>query len=60
MNTAPEGILSKAGDHHAKHSALGQRPRYTNTHRHPNGKILTIPKINKYPSDPQSTLQDSA
>jgi len=31
MNTAPDGILFKAGDYHAKHSALGQRPRYTNT-----------------------------
>jgi len=43
MNTAPEGILFEAGDHHAKHSALGQRPRYINTHRHPTGKIPTIP-----------------
>jgi len=60
MNTAPEGILSEAGDHHTKHSALGQRIRYTNTHRHPTGKILTIPKINKNPHELQSTVQDSA
>jgi len=59
MNTAPEGILSEAVDHHAKHSALGKRPRYANTHWHPTGKILTIPKINKNLSDLQSTIQDS-
>jgi len=60
MNTAPEGILSEAGDHHVKHSTLGQQPRYTNTHWHPTGKILTIPKINKHPNELQSTIQDSA
>jgi len=60
MNTAPYGILSEAGDHHAKHSALAQRPRYINTHRHPTGKILTIPKINKNSRDLQPTIQDSA
>ena len=50
MNTTPEDIPSEAADYHAKHSAPGQRPRYTNTHRHPTGKILAITKINKYPS----------
>jgi len=44
MNTVPEGSLSEAGDHHAKHSAFDQRPRYTNTHRHPTGKILIHPQ----------------
>jgi len=60
MNTAPEGIPSEAGGHQAKHSAPGQRPRYTNTHRHPTVKNPHIPKINKYPSDLQSAIQDSA
>jgi len=45
MNTAAEGNLSEAGNHHAKHSALGQRLRYNNTHRHP---------TEKYPHHPQS------
>jgi len=60
MNTAPEVITSEAGVYHAKHFAPGQQPRYTNTHQHPNGKILTTPKINNYPSDLQSTIQYSA
>jgi len=60
MNVAPEGILSEAGDYHAKYSALGQQLRYTNTHCHPTRKIFTIPKINKNPHEVQSTVQDSA
>jgi len=60
MNTAPEGIPSKVADHHAIHSAPGQRPRYTNIHRHSTEKICNIHKINALPSDLHSTIQDSA
>jgi len=60
MNTAPEDIPAEAGDHHAINNAPGQRPRYSNIHRHPTEKICTIPKINTYPNDLHPTIQDSA
>jgi len=44
MNTAPEGNPSEAVDYHAKQGAPGQRPRHTNTHRHPTEKTSPSPK----------------
>jgi len=51
---------NRSEDRHAIHNAPGKRPRYTNIHRHSTEKICTIPKINTYPSDLHSTIQDSA
>ena len=36
------------------------KPIHTNIHRHPTGKILTIPKVDKNPRELQSAIQDSA